>query len=141
MVLSNPNNRLSSYSEAIDLLYSLPMFSFNNQNIETFLAFIGATLQHRRDQIRFLDLRWLSQPKGELGPTAPENMLKGRWSYKRIGNIKALSELPNGTSVQSENGYVHAHWVIEQILKSMKGLEKGGIRWGSDSTGYFAQES
>lgn len=138
---STSNNELSSYSDAIDLLYSLPTFSFQNQNVETFLAFIGATLQHRRDQIRYLDLRWLSQPKSEVGPQTPEYKLNVKWSYRRISNIKALSELPDGKNFETDCAFVLPGWVIEDILESMKGLKKGGVNWGCESTGCFAQAS
>ena len=38
------NNEPLSYSDTIDHLYSLLIFSFQDQNLEMFLAFIGATL-------------------------------------------------------------------------------------------------
>ncbi|KAH6642331.1 hypothetical protein C7974DRAFT_99500 [Boeremia exigua] len=130
------------YSETIALLYSLPIFSFHNEKVETFLAFICAILQHRRDQIRYLNLSWTmytALPSSLQLP--PVFKLNGMWSYKRISNIKALSELPDATSASTENGYVYSHWVIDEALKSLKGLEKGGVKNGAASTGCFAQNS
>lgn len=130
---------MSSYSEAIDLLYSLPIFSFSHQNVETFLAFICAIPQQRRDRIRFLDLRWLgalrSYPYREI-----EYQTRPQWSYKRIDNIKALSQMPNASVIRAEQGVVNSDWVVREVLKGMKGLEKGGVNWGCASTGCYAQE-
>ena len=137
---SESDDEPRSYSEAINFLYSLPTFSFRNQNIETFLAFLGATLQHRRDQIRFLDLCWVGLPVYDTEPRTPEHLLDNKWSYRRIGNIKALSELPDFTTFRTEYGSVYSEEVIKEILQHMKGLKKGGVNWGRRSTGCFAQE-
>ncbi|KAF2633062.1 hypothetical protein BU25DRAFT_88239 [Macroventuria anomochaeta] len=127
------------YSEAIGLLYSLPTFSFRFQNIGTFLAFVCAIPPHRREQIKYLDLCWLNQPKAPSGvPQGAAHRINPLWSYKRICNVKALSELPRPEIGGTD--FVHAEWVVKEILKGMKGLEKGGIRWGSLSTGCLAQE-
>lgn len=93
--------------------------------------------QERKDQIRFLDLRWLgafrSYPYREI-----EYQTRPQWSYKRIDNIKALSQMPDASAVRAEQGVVKSDWVVKEVLKGMKGLEKGGVKWGCASTGCFA---
>lgn len=126
-----------SYSEAINLLYSVPTFSFQHQNVETLLAFVCAIPQHRRDRIRFLDLRWLDTPRALRGLEPPVYQPSCKWSYRRISNIRALSQLP--TRVAARVNLVSSTWVINETLKEMKGLENGGVNWGSASTGCFAR--
>ncbi|UPX15081.1 uncharacterized protein EKO05_0005544 [Ascochyta rabiei] len=128
------------YSETIHLIYSLPIFSFHYQNVETLFAFLGALLPHRRDQIRILDLRWLGQCKmpNDTPQPQPHQMNRG-WSYTRISNIRALSELPRPAVGRSNAGFVNPDLVIDDVLGRMKGLEMGGVMWGCRSTGCFRQ--
>jgi hypothetical protein len=133
------NNNLPSYSEAVDLIYSVPTFSFRHQNVETFFAFVCAIPKHRWDKIRYLDLCWINQRKAHGDVQPPEHYMDMRWSYKRISNIKALSDLPEPSLNESENPFVYPECVINEILKKMGGLKKGGVKWGSKSTGCFAQ--
>ncbi|KAF1933278.1 uncharacterized protein M421DRAFT_415622 [Didymella exigua CBS 183.55] len=127
------------YSEAIDLLYCLPTFSFRHQNVETFLAFMCAIPQHRRNRIRFLDLRWLGVPKARSGLDPPVYQSTSQWSYRRISNIRALSRLPDKAVIEAEDELFDSTWVVNEILKGMEGLEKGGVNWGRVSTGCFAR--
>lgn len=62
-----------------------------------------------------------------------------KWSYTRISNIKALSQLPDAVAARAEQGIVYDDWVIDETLKDMKGLEKGGVNWGRASTGCFVR--
>lgn len=137
--MTKPDRELFSYSGAIDLLYSLHTFSFLYQNVETFLAFMCAVPQHRRDRIRFLDLRWLGVPRVWSDLQPPVYQPTPKWSYRRISNTKALSQLPEAAAVQAKRGLVDSDWVVNEILKSMKGLEKGGVNWGRASTGCFVR--
>ncbi|KAJ4990070.1 hypothetical protein SVAN01_04351 [Stagonosporopsis vannaccii] len=130
------------YSEAIALLYSLPVFRFSNQNVETFFAFVCALPPHRREGIRCLDLEWLGwfcwgAPGGEDTKMVRRPPM---WSYKRIGDVRALSGLPDARTAPRVDGVVSSEWVIDEILKGMKGLRLGGVKRGHVSTGWFAQE-
>lgn len=135
-----------SYSEAINLLYSLPIFEFSCQNVETFLAFVCAIPQYRRDQIRYLDLSWLTysfitsyRSEGRLEPQKSQVKRNVKWSYWRISGINALSGLPDATTAPTEDGFVHADWIISEVLKTMSGLELGGVNRNAASTGCFAR--
>lgn len=98
-----------------------------------------AILPQRRDQIRFLDLRWLgafrSYPYRET-----EYQSRPQWSYKRIDNIKALSQMPDASAARGEQGVVNSDWVVKEVLRGMQSLEKGGVNWGCASTGCFAEK-
>ncbi|XPS70202.1 hypothetical protein M3J09_002440 [Ascochyta lentis] len=126
------------YSETINLIYSLPTFSFRYQNTETFLAFVGAILPHRRNLVRALDLRCLGQGRVSDTTLQPlEHQMNPKWSYARISTVKALSELPRPVMSELDADFVRPERVVEEVLRGMEGLRKGGVRWGCKSTGCF----
>jgi len=62
------------------------------------------------------------------------------WSYRRIGDVKALSGLPDARTAPRAGGLVSSEWVVDEVLRGMKGLKLGGVRREAKSTGCFLQQ-
>ena len=83
---------LLSYTEAISLLYSLPIFSFDS--LETFLAFSYAILPRRFDSIRRLQLDFQFSTAAQFSESHPDNNMPW-WEriWRVIATIRDLEEI------------------------------------------------